>query len=165
MKFYQRSAQEVVEFFGRNIETGLSAVQAQSALKKFHFNKRKEVAHRSLFVLFVQQFQDPLIYLLIASAAVIFFVGDSFDAYIIIGILLLNASIGAAQENRIANIVQKLFSFRKKHSLVLRDGKKKILDDECIVPGDIIILQEGELVPADGRIIEEYSLTVNESLL
>lgn len=165
MNFYQSSLEVIFKAFGTNSITGLTVDQVRNAQQKYGLNERSQGLKASFFSLFINQFKDPLVLLLIASGFVIFFAGGRFDAFIIAGILLLNATIGAVQEGRIASIVSKLLQFKKSHSLVIRDGKKVMVNDDQLVPGDIVLLQEGELVPADGRIIESYDLTVDESVL
>lgn len=165
MKFYQSSLETIFKFFSTNNSVGLTASLVKQSRQKYGLNERSQGLKNSFFSLFINQFKDPLVALLVASGCVIFFSGGRFDALIIVGILLLNATIGAVQESRIASIVSKLLEFKKSHSLVIRDGKKIMVSDDQLVPGDIVFLQEGELVPADGRIIESYDLAVDESVL
>jgi len=103
---------------------------------------------------------------LLISAVIIFFVGpQKLDAFIITGILLFNAIIGTVQEGRTSNIVASLRHFITTKSVVVRDGKHHIIDDKDLVPGDLIILKEGERVPADARVIEVERLKIDESML
>lgn len=114
----------------------------------------------------MSQFQSPLIYVLLIAAIIIFFVGSQkLDAFIISGILLFNAIIGTIQEGRTANIVATLRHFIATKSVVIRDGQHHIIDDRDLVPGDLIILKEGERVPADARVIHAERLKVDESIL
>lgn len=165
MNFYSMPVERVIEIFKTNSISGLTTEQVERAFKLYGFNKRVEKNHLSFLSLFIAQFKDPLMYLLLGSGVLLFFTGDRFDAYIISGILLLNSLVGAAQEKRIFSMSQKLQKFATNNTLVMRDGKKKLIADELLVPGDIIIVQEGELIAADGRIIECYDFTTDESVL
>jgi P-type Ca2+ transporter type 2C len=165
MNYYQTAVDKIAQTFGTNLKTGLTSEQARTALLKYGSNKRSQELKESLVTIFINQFKDPLVSLLIISGVILFFVGDTFDVYIILGILLLNATIGAIQENRIAVMVNRLHRFKKNDSLVIRDGKKEMVADENLVPGDLLILQEGESIPADARIIEAYDLTIDEAVL
>lgn len=149
-----------------NLETGLSQKQAQEILAKNGPNVLSKGKQESWFRIFIRQFKSPLIYILLVAAVIIFFVGEyKIDAFIISGILFFNAIIGTIQEGRTSNIVASLKRFIKAKSMVLRDGKVEIVDDQDIVVGDIIILKEGERVPADGRVILDDRLQLDESVL
>lgn len=165
MNWYQQSIEAVFGYFKTDPEHGLSPVQIKTLANKYGLNKIQIHIRETLFTLFIQQFKDPLTYLLIVSGIVIFFTGSHLDAFIIVGILLLNAIIGTVQETKIAVMMGKLRAFKKGHAVVVRSGHKEIIADELLVPGDIVLLHEGEKVPADGRLIEAYNVTVNESIL
>lgn len=163
--FYKESLEELLQSYKTDAVNGLTHNQAHELLKKWGPNHIERRVARSLFRVFIDQFLDPLIYLLIGSAAVIFFAGDKSDAFIILGILLLNAIVGTVQEGRIAVVADKIQKFKKTCSMVIRDGQRHLINDECLVPGDIIIVQDGEYIPADARLIQAYDLTVDESSL
>lgn len=165
MKYYQMAVEKVGQIFGVNLSTGLTDQQVQDFLKKYGPNKPKEQKKETFLSLLLSQCKDPLFYFLIASAVIIFFAGNGFDAGIILIILLLNVTIGTIQEHRIHTMVSRVRQFENSKSLVIRDGKKQIISDLDLVPGDIMILQEGERVSADARIIEAYDLTVDEAVL
>lgn len=149
-----------------NLETGLTQQQARDILAKNGPNVLPQGKHEGWVLIFVRQFQSPLIYILLVAAVIIFFVGDSkIDAFIISGILFFNAIIGTIQEGRTSNILASLKRFIKAKSMVLREGKIDIIDDQDVVVGDIIILKEGERVPADGRVIYDDRLQLDESVL
>lgn len=159
------SIEDLTQKFGTNLKTGLTEKQVQERLAKDGYNTIKKKIGRSFLNMFFAQFHDPLVYLLLIAGFIIFLAGDRFDAVIIAGILLLNASIGAFQEGRIALIVDKLRRFKKSYAVVLRDGVRHLIEEKFLVVGDIIVLQEGERIPADARIIESYAFSVDEALL
>lgn len=165
MHYYQKSIKEVLKSFGANQSLGLTTDQIKKNKKKFGTNTIKKAVGKSLFRVFISQFNDPLVYLLLGSATVIFFAGSQFDAFIISGILLLNGIFGTMQEGRIALLADKLKEYTKGKSIVLRNGKKETIKDAELLPGDILFLQEGDKISADGRIIEATDFCVNESML
>lgn len=165
MKYYQMAVEQVAKAFGVNLNMGLTDKQVQQSTKKYGPNKPEEQKKETFFSLLLSQCKDPLFYLLITSAVIIFFAGNVFDSYIILAILLLNVTIGTIQEYRIHTMISRVQKFQGSRSLVVRDGKKQIINDIELVPGDILVLQEGERVSADARIIESYDLTVDESML
>ncbi len=166
MKSYQESIEKLEQQFKTNRAKGLTQHEANERLKKEGPNTVPEGLQDTWISIFISQFQSPLIYVLLVSAALIFFVGNQrLDAFIISGILLFNAIIGTIQEGRTSNIVASLRRFIKTKSVVIRDGKHEIIDDQDLVVGDIIVLKEGERVPADARVVSGVRLQLDESVL
>ncbi|MFH1255147.1 MAG: HAD-IC family P-type ATPase [bacterium] len=145
--------------------SGLTIEEAKNRLKKYGENKLREIKADNPAVIFFRQFQSPLIYLLLAAAAIIFFMSEIADALIILAILIFNAVIGAAQEGKARNTLLALKKFVQTKAMVLRQGGEMIIEDSEVVPGDIIILREGEKIPADARVILSHSLNIDESML
>jgi len=114
---------------------------------------------------FFRQFQSPLIFILLIATAIVFLTGEKVDGFVILFVLLFNAIIGTIQEGKAQNIFVALKNFIKTNASVIREGEEYIIPDEEVVPGDIIILREGEKVPADARIFYSESLQVDESAL
>lgn len=149
-----------------DVTTGLSAQQAKDRLKQYGPNKLPEAKQETWITVFLRQFQSPLIYMLLVAALIIFFVGDDkLDAFIISGVLLFNAVVGTIQEGRTRSILQSLRRFIKATTIVIRDGKKKLIDDVEVTVGDIVLLQEGERVPADAYVIDVTHLQLDEAIL
>ena len=144
-------------------EHGLSKNEVISRLKQYGPNKLPETKVDSLFLIFLQQFQNPLIYILIIISFVIFFIGEIVDGSIIFAVLLFNAIVGAVQEGKARNTLLALKKFIETKATVLRDGVALIIPDTEVVPGDIILLSEGEKIPADARIIVSNSIKVDEA--
>lgn len=145
---------------------GLSAQEAHLRLERDGLNVLPESKPRPWFFIFLSQFQSPLIYLLLCAALLIFFMSeDRLDAFIISGVLFFNAIVGTIQEGRTARIVESLKQFIETTSIVLREGKTFIVNDALLVVGDIILLKEGERVPADARVIEAHNLQVDQAVL
>jgi len=156
---------ELIPALNSHLDTGLSVQSAAERLKTEGQNVLPEAPTDSLWFVFFRQFKNPLIYILLCAATIIFVIGLSLDAFIIGGILFFNAIIGTIQEGRTQNILASLKKFVMSDSVVLRDGKHVVVPDKDLVLGDIIILQEGSKVPADARLISANNLVVNESIL
>lgn len=146
-------------------EHGLSVSEANERLKVQGQNTLPEAKVDGFFVTFLKQFQSSLIYVLLGACALVFILGDVSDGLIILVVLIFNALVGAFQEGRAQNTLRALKKFTETSATVLRDGKELIVSDRDVVEGDIIILQEGEKVPADARVIESVSLKLDESSL
>lgn len=146
-------------------DNGLSSREAETRLEKYGENKLREIKADGLAVIFWRQFQSPLIYVLLAAALIVFLMSEIIDGLIIVFILFFNAAVGAVQEGKAQNTLLALKKFVQTKAVVLRDGKEMIIPDSEIAPGDIIILQEGEKVPADARVILSRSLNIDESML
>jgi Ca2+-transporting ATPase len=146
-------------------ERGLSAAEAKKRLEENGPNKLPEAEADSLAVIFFRQFQSPLIYILLAASALVLAEGETVDGLIILFVLLFNAIVGTIQEGKAQNTLLALKNFVETKATVLRDGTEIIISDTEIVPGDILILQEGEKIPADARVIVSQNLTVDEAAL
>lgn len=125
-------------------------------------NQTKKV---TIFSIFISQFQSAFIYILLISALIVIFVGEFLDGFIIIGIVLLNAIIGTVQEGKARNTLGALKQAVESKAIVIRNGKPTTILDREIVPGDILLLKDGDVVTADARLLEANRLQVNESAL
>lgn len=144
---------------------GLSSKEATERIALHGPNSLPEPKHQSLFGIFLDQFKNPLIYVLLAAGSVIYLAGDEADAIVVFSVLLFNAVMGTIQEGRANNALRALRKFSETSATVLRDGAELVVPDTEIVPGDIIIVRGGEKVPADARIISAHTLLVNESAI
>lgn len=146
-------------------QEGLSSQEAQSRLAQRGANKLPEEKKRSIGMVFIEQFKSPLIVILFFASAILFLLQEFTDASIILGILFFNATIGTIQEGKAQHTLSALKRFIQTQSTVRRDKRDSIIPDTELVPGDIILISEGERVPADARIIESHGLRVQESTL
>lgn len=162
--WYTKSSTAVIEELGSS-ERGLSSAEAILRLKQHGQNKLPEAKVDGNFVIFLRQFQSPLIYILIAASIAVFVIGEVVDGSIILAVLLFNAIVGTIQEGKAQNTLLALKKFVETKATVLRDDKEIIISDTELVPGDILILQEGEKVPADMRVIVSHNLKVDEAAL
>ena len=161
---YSKTREEVLREL-QSSTLGLSAEEAKKRLAKFGSNKLPEQKGRSLVAIFIDQFKSPLIYVLIIADISVFLLKEFTDALIILFILLFNAVLGTIQEGRAQNTLAALKKFVETRAEVLRDGQELNIQDTEVVPGDIILLQEGERVPADARLIEVRNLKTQEAAL
>lgn len=156
---------KVVKKLDSDIDKGLSAKEVEVRRKKYGPNKLPEEKPLSGIRLFLEQFQSPLIYILLFAGIITLFLKEYTDAIIIFGAVLLDTIVGFLQENKASKSLMALKKVVKYEAEVLRGGNLKIIDSTELVPGDIIILNPGNKVPADGRIIESHDLKINEMAL
>lgn len=164
-KPYELSFPQLAHEYKTDLVHGISSTQAAARLQQYGPNQLPQEKQESWFFIFFRQFQNPLIYILFAAAAIIFFAGHQRDACIISGVLFFNALVGTIQEGRTRTILSSLYRFFNEYSVVIRDGKKILLAESELVPGDLIVLTQGERIPADARIIEAYNVHIDESML
>ncbi|MBU1031579.1 cation-translocating P-type ATPase [Patescibacteria group bacterium] len=145
--------------------TGLTRNQAQEALKKYGPNALPQKGNASTAKVLFRQFNNPLSFLLIAATILSFVIGDKLDSFLIGAILIFNAGLGFWQEYKASKEMEALRKFQLALARVIRDGKQMEIPSTEIVPGDLVILEPGDMIPADGKILESYSLLVNESAL
>ncbi|MCR4311005.1 MAG: HAD-IC family P-type ATPase [Candidatus Taylorbacteria bacterium] len=162
--FHTKSSLSVIEELSSS-EHGLSNVEATLRLKQYGQNKLPEAKVDGVLVIFLRQFQSPLIYILIAASTVVFIIGEVVDGSIILSVLLFNAIVGTIQEGRAQNTLLALKKFVETKATVLRDDTEIIIPDTELVPGDILIFQEGEKIPADARVMLSHNLKVDEAAL
>lgn len=165
MKFYKADVVDILSYFNTNASTGLTTQQAQERIQQIGLNELPKQPRESYLLVFLKQFINPLIFILVIAAVLIYLLGQHLDAFMITAILLFNALIGTLQEGRTRSILDALASFIKTKALVLRNGKEIITPAAQLVPGDIVLLQAGSKIPADIRLIESHNLQLNEATL
>lgn len=144
---------------------GLTTQKAKEALKKYGPNLLPERGASSAFKIFLSQLQNPFSIILILAVVFSFLIGDVVDSFLISSILLLNTVLGFWQEYKASKELEALKTLQTFKSRVIRDGREiEILSSE-MVPEDVVILEAGDRVPADGIVLESYALQVNESIL
>ena len=143
----------------------MTQVEAEKRLTKYGSNLLKPKKNAGTLTLLIAQFKSPLIIILIFAGGLSFFLGDAVNAVIILTIILISSLLGFWQERGAANAVEKLLAIVQTKATVIRDGNSKEVPVEKIVPGDVIILNAGDLIPGDSLILESKDLFVNESSL
>jgi len=144
---------------------GISTAEAQKRLLQFGSNELLEKKEKSWWVLLLSQFSDFMIIVLLAAAVISGFIGDITDTIIIIILVLINAILGFSQEYRARNAVKALKKMAALNATVLRGNMVHVVPANELVPGDVILLEAGNVVPADSRLIETSLLTIQESSL
>lgn len=162
--YFDRELSDIFQEFNTG-EHGLAKSEVKNRLLKYGANKLPEAKADNLAVIFLRQFQNSLIFILLLATVVVFLTGENTDGFVILFVLFFNAVVGTIQEGKAQNIFVALKNFIKTNASVIREGEEYIVPDEEVVPGDIIILREGEKVPADARIFLSESLQANESAL
>ena len=180
--FETKSAKETLEHFNVDSETGLTQEEASKRQIEYGFNKLEEKKKKPLILVFLSQFNDPMIFILLAAAVLSIGISlyqlfsPSFtekpdvleivsDPVIILAVCVLNAIIGTAQENKAEKSLEALKKMSSPTCFVRRESKVIEIKAEELVPGDIVILEEGRIVPADIRLISEMNLKTDESSL
>ena len=169
-KIYTQSAEEVLLDLGVGAD-GLTTAQAEERLQKYGPNKLKEAEKPTLIQRFIEQLKDPMLIILMIAAAVSALTGmlagenEWAEVIIILLVVLLNAVLGVIQESKAEAAIEALQTMTAATCKVMRDGKLTILRSDELVPGDVILLEAGDAVPADGRIIENASMKIEDAAL
>ena len=169
MKFYCTESDEVLRQLDAD-RSGLSSGEAARRLEANGKNKLVAAKGKSIFRRFMEQLADPMIIILLVAAAIsgvlAVFEGEGFaDVIIILAVVLINAVLGVYQESKAEKAIEALQEMSAATSKVLRDGKVQIVHSEDLVVGDIVLLEAGDAVPADARILENASMKIEEAAL
>jgi Ca2+-transporting ATPase len=162
--YYDEAADAVLKTLNTS-GAGLSSGEAENRLEKYGKNELKEEEKTSVVKLFLSQFKSFLILILLAAALVSAFLGELVDAFVILFTVILAGVLGFVQEYRAEESIKLLKSLTSPEALVVRDGKEVKVQSSLLVPGDILILQAGDRIPADARLLEALSLKIDESSL
>ncbi len=144
---------------------GLSSCEVKKLQEEFGFNELESKKQKSTLSMIIDQFKDAMIVILILAAIVSGVMGEITDSFIILGIVIINAIIGVAQENKAGKSLEALISLSAPNAKVKRDGKEIIVPAKEIVVGDIVILETGDLIPADLRLTLTINLKIQEAAL
>ncbi|VEU82497.1 cation-translocating P-type ATPase [Acholeplasma hippikon] len=170
-KIYQLSTDEILKELGTSNQ-GLSTEEASKRLSTNGKNKLDEAKKRHFILRFLDQFKDFMVIVLLVAAAISFIAAilenkmtETFEGVLILAIVVINALLGLMQEAKAEKALESIKKMSAPHATVIRDGKEVVLDVEDIVVGDIIVLQAGDYIPADVRIIQSVNLKADESAL
>lgn len=169
--YHNKTIQKTAQILETDLKSGLSTGEGKRRLSEHGKNILKEKKRKNIFVKFLGQFNDFMIIILLAAAAISFFTSvmqgdaDITEPIIILSIVVLNALLGVIQEHRAEKSLDALKKLSSPHACVLRDGNEIIINAENVVPGDILILSAGDLVAADCRLVSSNNLTIDESSL
>ncbi len=163
--WHQLPAVEVVRLLDVDLKTGLAGEEVQRRQVKFGLNRITARRGTPAWVKFLQQFNQPLVYILFAAVGVTAFLGGWVDSAVILGVVVINAIFGFLQEAKAEKAIEALARMVVTEITVRRDGRTQRVHSEGLVPGDVVLLQAGDRVPADLRLVQMKSLQVDESAL
>ena len=162
---YSLPAEEVVKLMQTNTAAGISHQEAEKRGRTYGLNSYKSQKQKSLWVILLLQFKSPIVYLLVFGAAVSLYFEDILETIAILVVIVINALIGFLMEMQARSSMNALKKMDVILAKVIRDGKSKSIPSEQLVPGDLIPLEAGDIVPADGRLVAVNSLQCDESSL
>jgi Ca2+-transporting ATPase len=165
MESYQKTQQQTIKDLNSSLETGLTQAEAQTRLEAHGFNELEERGKKSPWLIFFNQFKEVMVIVLIIAAIVSAVLGEFTEVIVIMAIVVLNAILGFSQEYRAEQAMDALKKMAVPFVRVRRDGHIKEISSTELVPGDVVLLEAGNLVPADCRITESASLKVQEAAL
>lgn len=144
---------------------GLSDVQAAERLKQYGYNELKAKPPKAITAMLKEQITDPMVLILVAAAGLSFLLGETIEAAVIFTIVIVNAFIGIVQEKKAQSALEALRGISAPTARVLRDGEESVIPAKEVVPGDIVFLRDGDMVPADLRLIDSANLQIQEASL
>ena len=176
MIWHSHHSEDVLRELRTDVTNGLTDEDATARLEEYGENRLQEKAPLTLFQRFVRQMKDAMVIILLIAAGISLALSlyehfvhqapfDWIEPVVIVAIVILNAVLGVAQESKAEAALQALKNMSAPNARVRRDGKLVTIPSFSLVPGDVIELEAGDLVPADCRVLESYSLSCNESAL
>lgn len=163
-EIYQQTVKEALAY-AESHRTGLTGAEVEKAREKCGWNELTEGKKKNIFQIFLEQYKDFLVIILIASAIISGLLGDGESAAVIVIVITINAILGTVQTVKAEQSLQSLKKLAGPEAKVLRDGNAVLIPARELVVGDVILLEAGDYIPADGRIFENASLKVDESAL
>ena len=165
MEYYYSSVEDVTKVLKTDLVTGLSLEDAGKRLEHFGPNELREQTGPTLLQMFLRQFMEPLVLVLIVAAILSSVLGEIAEGIVIMAIVLLNAILGMTQESKAEKALLALKRMAAPHARVRRDGNTVIIPASQLVPGDLVLIEEGDHIPADIRVVNSVALKVDESAL
>lgn len=162
--YFSKSKEEVLQEF-QTTKNGLNSQEVEERVKKYGKNQLNEEEKVSTLAVFLSQFKDFLVIILIIASIISAISGNIESTIVILVVIIINAILGTVQHIKAEESINSLKSLSSPKTKVLRNGEKIELSSEEVVPGDIVFIEAGDLVPADGRVLDSFSLLVNESSL
>jgi P-type Ca2+ transporter type 2C len=162
---YQQSALQIAQALQTDLKQGLTDEEARIRLQKYGPNILKATGGKNIFLIFLSQFTSFLIIILFIASAISFFLGETIDAILIMAIVVINGIVGFIQEVKVEKTIENLKKLINTDITIYRNGSLVKIPSSQLVPGDLIVLEEGQKVPADIRLSETYNLEVSEASL
>ncbi|MFN7054060.1 cation-transporting P-type ATPase [Hyphomonas sp.] len=163
--FHARAAADILSDLSADSQSGLSEIEAAARLRSHGPNRLPAPPARPLILRFLAHFHNVLIYVLIGAGLVTALLGHWIDTGVILAVVIINAAIGFIQEGRAEEAMAAIRNMLTPHAAVIRGGRRVTVDGEALVPGDIVLLEPGDKVPADLRIVQASNLQVQEAIL
>ncbi len=169
-QYYNKSVDDVLQKFGVSSDSGLPEEEVKKRLEEYGANKLEAQKQKSVLTIFLEQFKSSMVVILLAAAVISGVIGvmegeGLVETFVILAILIINAIIGTVQETKAQSSLEALNKMSSPHTKVLRGGQVEEIVSTEIVPGDIVILDTGDIIPADLRLIEAVNLKIQESAL
>jgi len=163
--WHSQEASEVAAKFDTQLQRGLTAEEATHRLARYGPNQLQEIPRPGLWRMLLDQFNNFLVLILIAASLVSFLLGDYVEAIAILAIVILNAVLGVVQESKAEEALAALKRMTAPEARVIRDGHRQTIPAREVVPGDLVLLESGNYVPADVRLVESVNLQIDEASL
>ncbi len=163
--WHSLSSAKIIEQFETDVQQGLSPSAVSQRQNQYGFNTLTQKKRKEPLVIFLEQFKSPLIYILLATAVITALLQEWIDASVILAVVLINATIGFLQEYKATKAMEALSRSMQSQATVIREGLKQQIVASELVPGDIVLLQSGDKVPADLRLLKSRNLQIDESAL
>lgn len=163
--YMDKNGAELEKIFHTSLEKGLSQKEAEKRKSEYGENKLEGQKKKGVFALFLEQLNDPLIYILMAAISISLFLREAGDAAIIAAVIFMNAVVGVIQEGKARKAIEALQQLASPKALVKREGKEREIESSLLVPGDVVYLEAGRQVPADVRLVQAVNLKIEESAL
>ena len=165
MDWYKKSTEQVLEGLHTYSDSGLTETEVQQRQGEYGFNELEDTGTKNIWQILFDQLKEIMVIILLVAALISFILGEYVDTGVILAIVVLDVILGFSQEYRAEKAMEALKKMAVPTVLVRRDGHTKEISSTGLVPGDIVLLETGNLVPADGRVIETNALKVDESAL
>lgn len=162
---YVKELDTVIKELNTNINIGLTTSEVEKRQEKYGPNELKQKKKKTIFKMVMEQLTDKMIIILLIASILSFLLGEKIEGIVILFIIAINIVISVVQEKKASDALEALRNMNAPHSVVLRNGKKEKILAKDLVPGDIIYLEAGNIIPADVRFIEEHDILVDESAL
>jgi len=162
---YQKDLKTIIEELKTNTKTGLTTEEVRKRQEQYGLNELKQKKKKTILKMVIEQLTDKMIIILLIASILSFLLGEKLEGFVILFIIAINIIISVVQEKKASDALEALKNMNAPHSLVLRNGKKEKILAKDLVPGDIVYLEAGNIIPADIRWIEENEILVDESAL
>lgn len=162
---YQKDLKTIIEELKTNTKTGLTTEEVRKRQEQYGLNELKQKKKKTILKMVIEQLTDKMIIILLIASILSFLLGEKLEGFVILFIIAINIIISVVQEKKASDALEALKNMNAPHSLVLRNGKKEKVLAKDLVPGDIVYLEAGNIIPADIRWIEENEILVDESAL